>query len=170
MSREIEIVAVENTPSDNGFDWWEGAFHIGELDVISVNDMVTKVIARAGGRQIRGLTIIGHGAPGFQSVGAGQGADTGGRSLNIDPATNLLRGDGERELSRLSGRFAPGAVITLGGCRVAEGAVGRALLQRISTLLGNVIVEGAEVIQNPLPGMEGTVIRCRGNACWVHAR
>jgi hypothetical protein len=87
----------------------------------------------------------------------------------IDQAKGKLVGDAETQLARLRGRFAPEAVVTLGGCEVAKGDKGKALLRRISTVLGNVRVEGGDAEQNALPGMEGNVVRCMGNTCWVQA-
>jgi hypothetical protein len=169
MSQAMDISCVEDSGGDdNGFDWWSGFFRTGELDVTSVNAMVTKVLARCQGKPIRTLEIVGHAAPGSQSVGAGQASDrTGAKVLEIRMATGTLLGDAETQLLRLRGKFAPEAVITLGGCEVAQGPQGKALLQRISTLLGNIAVQGSEHEQNPLPGMEGNVIRCKGNSCWV---
>jgi hypothetical protein len=170
MGKEIEIVVVEDTSDDNGFSWVSGALRFGELDATSVNDMVTKVIAEAGSKQIKHLYIIGHAAPGDQSVGAGQSVDpSGDKALTIDTGTGQLVGRAETELLRLSGKFAPEAVITLGGCNVAKGEQGKALLKRISKLLGNVRVQGSDSTQRPLPGMEGNVIRCQGDTCWVQS-
>ena len=170
MKTGIEIVAVEDTSDDNGFDWIAGAVRTGELDVISVNDMVSKVIARCEGKKIQHLYVIGHAAPGDQSVGAGQAVDTTGqKALTIDEGKGKLFGDAETHLARLRGKFAPEAVVTLGGCEVAKGEKGKALLRRISTVLGNVRVEGGDTLQNALPGMEGNVIRCMGNTCWVES-
>jgi hypothetical protein len=70
MKSGIEIVAVEDTSDDNGFDWLSGAVNLGELDVTSVGDMVNKVIVKCGSKKIQHLYIIGHAAPGDQSVGA----------------------------------------------------------------------------------------------------
>jgi hypothetical protein len=168
MSEGIEIVAVEDSPLDNGATWINGAIRLGELDVVSVNDMVNKVLARSNGRPIRRLTLIGHGAPGHQSVGDGQGFDeTGNRSLTFHPKTGKLIGGVEAELARLAGKFAPEAVVTLRGCKVALGDAGKGLLKRVSNLMGGVAVEGSE--ENHRAGYElpGTVIRCKGDTCWV---
>jgi len=168
MGKGKDISVVEDTPSDNGFNWWSGFYRTGELDVTSVSDMVTKVIAEAGSNQIRHLEIVGHAAPGDQSVGAGQAVDlTGNKSLTLDTSTGKLYGKAEEQLLRLSSKFAPEAVITLGGCEVAKGEKGKALLKRISVLLGNVRVQGSEHTQYAKDGMEGTVIRCMGETCWV---
>jgi hypothetical protein len=170
MSEGIDILAVEDTSEDNGFDWVSGALSLGELDVTSVRDMAIKVIARAGAAKIRSLYVVGHASPGNQSVGAGKIADaTGMRSLVLDPATGKLAGAGEGELARLRGRFAPKAVVTLGGCEVAKGPGGIALLRRISAVLGDVRVQGGDRLQRLLPGMEGNVIRCLGAVCWVQS-
>jgi hypothetical protein len=171
MSRTVDIVAVEDTPHDNGFDWLNAFFRPGNLNVTSVNDMVTKVLAQSGGRPIRSLYIIGHAAPGDQSVGAGQAVDsTGTKTLVIDPSTGQLAGNAEAELARLVGHFAPGAVVTLGGCEVAKGSAGQALLQRVSTVLGGIPVDGGDRLQRLTPGMEGNVIRCEGQTCRVYSK
>src|SRR5262249_17963492 len=113
------------------------------------------------------LEIVGHASAGSQSVGAGQSSDrTGAKVLEVQMGTGKLLGAAEAQLLRLRGNFAAEAILTLGGCEGAQGPQGKALLKRISTLLG-VAVQGSEHEQNPLPGMEGNVVRCRGNTCWV---
>jgi hypothetical protein len=169
MSEGIEIVCVEENPHDNGANWYAGAYRIGELDVVSVKDMITKVIAKSNGQPIRRLTLIGHGGPGCQSVGCGTYYDwMGRRCLLVEPTTWLLVGEAEAELARLAGKFAPEAIVTLAGCNVAKGAYGRGLLRRISKVLGGVTVQGSEGEQIPILWvLKGTVIRCKGDTCWV---
>src|SRR5262245_40925961 len=58
-----------------------------DFKVWSLMDMINKATAAAtqAGAKIKNLYINGHGAPGFQAVGSGRGADpTGDRSLQID--------------------------------------------------------------------------------------
>src|SRR5262249_38938825 len=102
MSQSMDISCVEDAGGkDNGFDWWSGFFRTGELDVTSVEDMVTKVLAQSQGQPIRTLEIVGHAAPGSQSVGAGQRIDpTGKKCLEISMATKTLRGSAETQLLR----------------------------------------------------------------------
>jgi hypothetical protein len=168
MSEGVDIVAIEDTPDDNGANWNNAFIRLGELDVVSVSDMVNKVIAKSNGRLIGHLTIIGHGSGGNQSVGDGQKFDpTGNRSLTIDVNTGALVGGAETDLVRLAGKFAPEAIVTLRGCNVALGDFGKMLLKRVSNLLGGVTVEGSEDLQYAGWSLEGTVIRCKRDTCWV---
>src|SRR5262245_61783566 len=109
MSQSMDISCVEDSGgNDNGYDWWSGFFVTGEIDVTSVEDMVTKVLARSQGKPIRTLEIVGHAAPGSQSVGSGQANDpTGAKVLEISMGTGKLLGNAETQLLRLQGKFAP---------------------------------------------------------------
>lgn len=168
MSEGINITCVEDTHCDNSFDWASGVLRLGELDVVSVKDMVAKVIAECNGRLIRRLCIIGHGSPGCQSVGCGMRWDwTGRRALLVDKTNRQLVGEAATELARLAGKFAPEAIVTLGGCEVARGSYGKALLRGVSRALGGVIVQASEAMQTPVWALKGTVIRCKDDTCWV---
>ena len=79
-------MAKSFTVVDNSWDFalmytrWTAAGKIyldfSYLLVGSVEEMVNKLIARAGSEQIESLFIVGHGGPGRQGVGCGRG--TGG--------------------------------------------------------------------------------------------
>ena len=148
--------------NSDAVDWLDSLFTIGDILVVSVQDMVDKVIARVGSNKIRSLFIGGHGAPGYQSIGAGPGWDTSGeRSLQIDSTTGRLTGSTtEHHLLRLSSKFASKGVVTLGGCRTGNGTAGQTLLLELSRVFG-VPVEAGTANQRPfVPGMEGSVSRC----------
>ncbi len=144
----------------NPVDWLDSLFTINEILVVSVSDMVNKIETRLGrGRKIQNLFIGGHGAPGYQSVGAGSGWDTTGAfSLQVDSSNGLLLGTAEAQMNRLGRNFAPNAIVTLGGCQVGRDTI---LLKAVSKSLGSVPVQAGTANQRPLvPGMEGAVIRC----------
>ncbi|MFN8176381.1 MAG: hypothetical protein U0167_00480 [bacterium] len=152
----------------NPVDWVDSAFTIGDITVTSVTDMVDKVLKVVGSRHIQNLFIGGHGDSGWQSVGAGSGDDlTGSKSLQVDPKTGLLLGPAETQLRRFRGKFsAKDPVCTLGGCLVAKGTAGSALLKAVSSALGGIPAQGGTSNQRPLvPGLEGDVIRCTPSAC-----
>lgn len=150
----------------NPVDWLDSALTIGDITVISVPDMVRKVTDRLGpGRKIQNLFIGGHGSPGYQSVGAGTSHDSSGmRSLQCDPADpTKLRGVADTSMRALASRFTSDAIITLGGCRT--GADNR-VLTAVSNAVGGLRVQAGTANQRPfVPGMEGTVVRCRRASC-----
>jgi hypothetical protein len=148
--------------NSDAVDWLDSLFTIGDILVVSVQDMVDKVIARAGSNKIRSLFIGGHGSSGYQSIGAGPHWDSSGdRSLQIDSATGRLKGSTtEHHLLRLGPKFTTNGVLTLGGCQTGSGAAGQALLLELSRVLG-VPAEAGTANQRPfVPGMEGSVSRC----------
>jgi hypothetical protein len=139
--------------------WLDAAFTINEIEVTSVSDMVTKVLARLGStRGIQNLFIGGHGAPSYQGIGSGTSWDTtGAKSLQLDTTGHLL-GPAGGWLPRLARKFASGAIVTLGGCQVGKDP---RLLQEVSRVLGGVPVQAGTDDQRPfVPGMEGDVVRC----------
>jgi hypothetical protein len=162
------IICLEDAGSPDEFLSRSAKAYAGEIRVTSVSDMVTKAIAAAEGKLIRRLYVLGHGASGDQSVGSGQSFDpTGSYCLALRSDEFKLRGDAEAHLQRLKGRFTSDAVVTLGGCYVAKGDKGKALLMRVSSLLENVSVDASESLQKPWPGMEGIVVRCNRDVCRV---
>jgi hypothetical protein len=134
----VDIVAIEaeGTP-DNGFDADARNLWDGELQVRSVGDLVQQVLTMLSldpsGKLIKTLTIVGHGSPGSQSVGAGMDWDNGfpsqsltlARIMEDNPAANdddetpALWGSAAQEWPRLATSFAPGGLVILGGCKVA---------------------------------------------------
>ena len=170
------IVCIERTanePAGNTFLKDSAKIHRRELHVDSVAHMVDRVIRRLRGRSIQDLCIIGHGAPGRQSVGNGDYCFLGnGMSLVMRKDAFQLDGDGvEGQIKRLNTLFAPGGRLVLGGCRVAAEDIGKGLLMRLSVLLNNVPVEAGEDKQYPPKGMEGPVVRCVGSSyCIVTSR
>jgi len=128
---DLEIVVVESTDEDNGYDWWSAAFSVGEVDATDVANMVDQVLALLGiGDCIKTLMLIGHGHSGSISVGDGQTTDSG-KYIGL---YNELQWSGE--LSRLSGKFCADAEVTLRGCNVGAGADGAALVAKLADLWG----------------------------------
>ncbi len=146
----------------------------------SVNDLVTKVLRRAGSQRLERLIISGHSRPGWQSVGCGQHEDTtGDRSLQPGSAPGKLEGAAALAMPKLAGHFTNNGVVILAGCKVAGeetrsygGASysvdGKDLLRRVSRALGGIAVEGGTSNQNALsPIPFGKVIRCNYDSCRV---
>jgi hypothetical protein len=145
--------------------------------VDSVSDMVSKVLKIAGGEKIEKLAIVGHGRPGWQSVGCGRMSDaTGYKSLQFvegtAPAPPTLVGAAAMEIPKLAGHFTNNGMVILAGCNVADtGPVsyfgvpitvdGKNLLRAVSRALVGISVAGATAFQNQLsPYAHGQVIRC----------
>jgi len=164
MGRNLYIYVIDG--NSDAVDWLDSLFTVGDITVVSVQDMVDKVLRRVGGNSIRSLFIGGHGSPGYQSIGCGPTREsTGDLSLQLDSATGRLKGNSEHHLGRLSRKFSHTAVVTLGGCRTGNGTAGENLLKELSRILG-VPVEAGTANQRPFfPGMEGSVTRCTSSSC-----
>jgi hypothetical protein len=143
--------------------------------VKSVPEMVSKLWSRAMGiynpqLRVPGIGVIdtlfigGHGSSGDQSVGSGSGSDlTGTKCLRGGGGT--LGGVAASVLPALTPLFSPGAVVTLGGCEVADGVKGRNLLMAVSKALGGIVVQGATGYQFTMLGhLRGDVWRARGGS------
>jgi hypothetical protein len=152
--------------NSDAVDWLDSLFTIGDITVVSVQDMVDKVLRRLGDNSMRSLFIGGHGSPGYQALGCGPNHDsTGDLSLQLNSSTGRLKGNSEHHLSRLSRKFSHDAVVTLGGCQTGRGTAGENLLKELSRVLG-VPVEAGTANQRPfVPGMEGSVTRCNSSTC-----
>ena len=101
--------------------------------------MVAAIIAKAGGKKIRRLTIDGHGSEGNQSISNTASIDT--RALG--------------ELAPLRSHFTSDAVVHLGGCNVGGGPRGQELLTALARTWG-VKVSASTSFERPLvPGIEG---------------
>jgi hypothetical protein len=163
MNLFLYVIDGSQGPIDNPVDWFDSLFTIGDILVVSVEDMVAKITRKLGRRKIRNLFIGGHGAPGYQSVGAGSNWDrVGSRSLQLDSDGNLF-GPAAQYMPSLAPKFISGAICTLGGCTTGQGAAGEALLRKLSQVLGGISVQAGDANQRPLvPGMEGRVIRYTG--------
>lgn len=134
--------------ADNLFTTPSAAIHSGALRARDAKQLVDNVIARAKGTPIERLEIIDHGEPGCQK-------------LNGAPLCSYSKGKFwmAPELAALKGKFAPGAVLTLGGCSVGEGEDGKRLLAMLAKELC-VTVRAGEAEQRPPPGLEGPVVQC----------
>ena len=144
-------------------------YSMATVQVTSVPDMVTKVLAAAGSDKIERLVLYGHAASGAQAVGCGEVINLRSKTndfLAVSQATGTLANGAELDLARLAPQLAPNARVSLGGCNVAAPPGGQALLIRISTALGGITVEGGMWKQTSFfPGYEGPVVRCTGNSC-----
>lgn len=130
--KECNIVIVEDTSSDNGYDWTAGVIRIGEIDASSVSDMVTKILKHLDKEKccLKSLTIIGHGCPGNISVGNGQeGTD---RNKQINDNEDVWG----PELDKLKARFCKDGKIYLWGCNVGADQAGADKLYKIAKRLG----------------------------------
>jgi hypothetical protein len=134
-----DITAVDWGESWNGFNVAAGLFHIGEIDVSSVDDMVTQILdSLREGDCINTLTIIGHGSPGSISVGDGtgrvEGRYIGGATL--DPGSPAYNPEMVTLLGRLTPRFCEDGQAVLRGCNVGNGDLGEMFVQRLADLWG----------------------------------
>ncbi|SRR5579872_2638 len=135
------------------------------LWVTSVQDMVNKVKGILGSQKMDNFYILGHGGSGYQAVGAGTHHDgTGNLSLQLGSDGELV-GDGRALLPGLRPYLSDSCVVTLGGCQVATGTAGPALLAKVSQALGNVPVRAGADDQGPRPGLQGNITTCRGAVC-----
>jgi hypothetical protein len=149
-SAPLDITVVDDS------DWImaaAAALRGGEISgVTDVRDMVDKVLQRADARKIHSLTLIGHGAGGYQKMGSERSGDAA-LSLRSLPA---LSG----ELGRLTGKFTSDATVELHGCRVASTPDGVELLRQLSQLWGVPVTAGVPLQRPLLPGYEGTTVTC----------
>lgn len=144
-------------------DWLDSVFTVGDLAVTSVENMVKQIEKTLGkSRKIANLFIGGHGAPGWQGVGCGSSWDvSGAKSLQVDSSTGKLKGPADALIRRLTPRFNKDALVTLGGCEVGQDET---LLKVLSAALSGIPVQAGKDNQRPfVPGMEGDVVRCKGN-------
>jgi hypothetical protein len=120
MADTVSFLMVENTSLFDMANFSPKFFSFSEW-VTSIPQLCTRLSWRRGGKLISQLYIQGHGVPGFQSVGQGvDGVDSSGLlSIGLDPNTRELHEKTAMYLRGIRGFFAPGAVVTLGGCQVA---------------------------------------------------
>jgi Domain of unknown function (DUF4347) len=153
FSSEIDIAVVD---ANDVTGWLSSAVRGRAVEVDSIPDMVTKVLARLNpGQRIRRLYIDAHGSPGALYVGSGSGTAAASQLLTTSTLSSH-----SANLGRWTGRFSSSAVVTIGGCQVAANADGVALLSQL-TALWRVPVRAGSDYQRPLiPGLEGPVTRC----------
>jgi hypothetical protein len=100
------------------------------------------------------VRIDDHAFPGEMTIGDRGALTTEG--LADDPA-NQQRIDA---LQRLGESMTPEGVIQLGGCNVAAGEEGEALVRRAAEV-SNRTTQGAVQLQSPIiPGLDGTTVTC----------
>jgi hypothetical protein len=158
---DIDVYCVSANESDVVM-WIDSAVTPRDVPILSVSDMVTKLVARFGtsagrGDKIGELRIVGHGNAYGQYVGADWLDNTSLRSFRS-------------EFARLRSLFGRSGLITLGGCLVGRNG---GLLVALSDIT-NVPVRAFTASQRPLvPGDEGNETRCyitctrsRGGNLW----
>jgi len=125
-----DIVVIEETDEDNGYDWFTGFLTGGELYAADVDGFVTAVEGQIGsGDRIQSLTLVGHGLPGRVSMGDGQTTVDGKYIAN----TNVTQW--QAAVARLNGRFTTDAVVTLRGCNTGAEEAGADLLLEVADTL-----------------------------------
>jgi len=119
MADTVSFLMVERTSLFDMANFAAKFFTDSEW-VTSVPQLCRRLTWMRGGKLISNLFIQGHGVPGFQSVGAGSGGvdDTGLVSIGLTDKGEL-HATTAAHLRSLRGFFAPGAIVTLGGCQVA---------------------------------------------------
>jgi hypothetical protein len=176
------IVAVEGWgDATNYFDWYlNRSFEMNPYETVgnifgvdykrtvwvnSIQDMVDKVLSAAGNGKISHLTILGHGFPGWQSIGCGKDLDpTDTKHLYVEN-TGKLAGNADSELARLKPILSQTTIVSLQGCETGKGKKGELLLKTVSGVLGGVAVQAGTTLQRGMAGFEGPVCRCTGNIC-----
>lgn len=123
------ITVVEDSTNDNGYLTGKANKNRGCIRATSKEDMVKKVLDELGPHDcIRKLRIVGHGAPGVISVGAGQGY---GDCMEING-----KDDWKTVLSPLKDKFCKVGKIVLIGCNVGACEKGRDKLKALADYFG----------------------------------
>lgn len=142
----VDVYCVSANESDVVV-WLDSAVTPRDIPILSVADMVTKLIARfgtGGGDKIGELRIVGHG-------------DKTGQDIGADWIDSTTLPSYRSELHRLFPLFGPEALVTMGGCRAGHNG---GLLLELSNIW-NVPVRGFTANQRPLiPGDEGNETKC----------
>src|SRR5262245_25260068 len=134
----VEGIKVVSMDTNVGF-WDKSAIYqlsmltIGEIEPDSVWDMIAKAIKKSkeANKKIKVLEIHGHGNPGGQGVSYSNKYDATGTTWLIADGRGNLKGEGQF-MQCLGPYFAAQGRIYLGGCHVAKGSAGDALLLAIS--------------------------------------
>lgn len=134
---QIIVIDASKQHDESGALATDRRIHPGAIIADSVLVMVSGILNRLGRTsQIDRLIIWGHGRPGVQAIGAGDDLWNNQMIpgvLGVHRVSGLLH---RGELVRLRKRFAPGAVVELHGCNVAQHHRGRELLRQLSDLWG----------------------------------
>ncbi|MCA9135304.1 MAG: hypothetical protein KDB00_01060 [Planctomycetales bacterium] len=138
---DVVWVVDGNHPWHDALTWMD-QFRGNTVAVTDVKGLVSACASKSitKTRQIRFLSIFGHGMGGYQSVGAGKKFEvTGTKSLHFSIAgghgRSELSGPAEQSLRRLNGLLRKDATILLAGCNVGEGEKGSGLLTSVSKIL-----------------------------------
>ena len=128
---KLRITVVEKAGQDDPYNWWSARIRSDASKATSVEDMVSKVLARLGQDDcIHRLTLIGHGSPGNLSMGD-QKDHVEGKHIGV---ANEAEWGGD--IGRLKPRFSDGALLTLRGCKAGKGTEGRELVDLLHEKLG----------------------------------
>jgi hypothetical protein len=129
----------------------------GAITVTSVDDMISKILAALGATDsIRSLNIADH------SFAESLFGGVAGQRIGKDKVGAGIPAPYADALSRLKGRMAPGAVINVHGCRLAENT---SFLVNLSTLLGAPVTAGLANQYPSTAGFDGPVVTCTGEVC-----
>jgi hypothetical protein len=144
-----ELLTIDTVDGASDYNFhldWQRVLHDDAVITSTVFDLVDGVIRKAGQHyMIRLLRIFGHGGPGYQRVGGGQGPGNKTQYLQVNGSNRL---NYEDYLLALKPYFAKGAVVQLHGCEVAVGWEGRHLLKKLANLW-DVRVQGGIQKQYP---------------------
>jgi hypothetical protein len=132
----VRYVSSERDPLMFNYRWF---FSFGEAKpAADVDGMVRSILAKAGGKKLKRLIIVGHGSPGNQKVSDSD-------SINVDEI---------QRLAPLREHFTRDAEVVLQGCSVGGGPQGEQLLASLSQTLG-VRVTASTGFERLIPGREG---------------
>ena len=114
----------------------------------NVSELVTNIIDKSKGRPIKKLRLEGHGGPGFLRI-----------SITGYITTDDFRKKSAvySELERLSGHFAKGATVILGGCSSGLGPRGEDLIKGLAKLWGVKVVAAIGPNNVFIPGIDSGV-------------
>ncbi|MCP4428747.1 MAG: DUF4157 domain-containing protein [Chloroflexi bacterium] len=133
MARNVDVAVYETKDHGAGYD--DAPSETFKLEANSIKEAGSKLntfikVARRmfdSSTAINKLSFYGHGAPGFQSVGAGEGYDSA-KEISVD-SINAFPDDYKQIYAPLSN----GANFYLRGCNVGAGAKGLEVLKKIKT-------------------------------------
>lgn len=139
-NKSFTFVEKTDQGKDNGYDSISGFLRIGEVNVGSVEEMVDHILENLGDDDcIEEITIIGHGAPGYISVGNGQCVLDNGKAIGLNNRRFWVP-----QLRRIRCRFCKDSEIYLRGCNVGANVQGARLLFQI-----NQVVQCAAAVEAP---------------------
>gem|GEM_PF-1237131 len=127
------------------------------LHARNANELVDKTRKYIGPEQISSMYISDHGHSGHQKIGGGYLVEEKSDGVG---ATWISRYNIAPKFLALRERFAPGAVLTLGGCRAAEGEMGVGMVRSVARQMGVTVRAGVFRQALGVWSLSGPAVRC----------